>query len=274
MPSETPTIDIPRALHRFLPKSAKMPNGDVITPLDWHDSDPPSTGSEAYPYGTFAFISGPPFEITRFGGNETALQDVVAESHGFVAGTTKYLLDRRDASSIDEVRATVGGTPNTVIPLNEVSLLNLSELGVNLDAISFDGPTYPDDATAFEVDYKEKLYADLVRSRGRVIFRLTLHARDLPSGAKGATIDYDKTQLVNHLGEAIWRHCMVGRGDLLEGDDAELIVGETQVLGRLPVDAGEDVQRFTLDLELRRHLNTRITAPVPAIWETDYTLNP
>lgn len=273
---QTPTLDVATELHKFLPKSMEMPNGDVITPFDWWDGDPPENANVSYPYGVFAFVSGPPFEIPRYGGEELRLVDELAEEHTFDAETLVYFLDVPDIASVTEIRATVGGTPGIVIPLGEVSVQSLNAQGTNLDGIVFLGPTFPDDGTTFEVDYKSREVAPMVRSRGRVIYRLTLHARDLPSGTMGASVQYDKVRLINFLGEALWRHCTIGRGSKLAGDDAELIVGDTQVMGRLPVDPGEDVMRYTLDLELKRHVNHRTEPFAPLIQkqDVDTTANP
>lgn len=265
------TVDVATALHGMLPKQLRMPNGDLIT-IDWYDGDPTQKlEPRNYPYGIFTRISKTPVGIPRYLSLQEIRLDADPETYTYDAdGDQVYPVVQRDiAGPVTGVEGTAGGVDHTFIENTDFEVVSLEGYTTPGAIEWLPGGTLPDDGTDFTIEYQHRMVDFLVVSRSILTYRLTMHCSSLAIGQRGATVAYDRAILADFASDFLDEWLAVRKGSKLAGPNAELIVGEMALSGRLPIDEDETVHRVVTDLRLPRFING-VAFRVPLVGKLEF----
>lgn len=279
MPSTPPNLYTQFLKHALAgdPFTLRAANGDDIE-FGVQPADMPTDPSSPVIFVDFAGSTPPSIRHDRVPVDVPV--SVVGETFAFADGTTIYQVVERDILSIEEIRATVGGTPSTVIPSNEYRTAS-TEFYVTKDAVEFLGPTFPDDATSVAIDYTHRTIRFDSQSRYNIMVRLTLRVPRIAAGEHGSTIDRTipsvtaveledslKRYLTHRQGMDLWP---VGEGAQEEGS---MHLGPAISVGKAPMPEDRSFSEHIIDVQVGRFAIEEGTAIKAAgDFTSDVTLN-
>lgn len=248
-------LDINRYLYLFLPKKVKMENGDKID-IEWYDGDASIENTLqvgqtiAFPYGTFLYQrTVDQSAIPRARETIPYADDAFTDTLTFDEDQWVYSLTNPDLKSpgyIEEVKGTVGGVANTVIPS-----VNYRAAGTEpevLDVFEFIGPVFPDDGTQFTIKYHPRRVLKTDVTEGYPVWRIGIHCQDLATGQRGATRPYAKEEVAQQTIDYLLQYFMWKRGQTIGPVPNSLVWKGPYNVGFNVVDDAQHTRRAWIDV--------------------------